>query len=87
MVWNKLGGYARAVAARDRRLLWRAADRWGADLDDRTFVRVAYDAERSEWKARRAGYRPNLIEDLVYRTKKQAARFRPRSAARAADQR
>jgi predicted phosphodiesterase len=51
------------------------------------FARVAYDAERSEWKARRAGYRPNLIEDLVYRTKKQAARLKPRSAARAADQR
>jgi SAM-dependent methyltransferase len=64
MVWNKLGGYARAVAARDRRLFWRAADRWGADLDDRTFVRVAYEVllERSPDAAGLENYLTHLAQ-------------------------
>jgi len=40
---RKVKGYAVAVARGDRRLLWRAADRWGGEPDDRTFVRMTYE--------------------------------------------
>lgn len=39
----RVKGWVRAVARRDRQLLWRAADRWGGDPDDRTFIRMAYE--------------------------------------------
>ncbi len=35
--------WVRSVMRGDRLLLWRAADRWGGEPDDRTFIRMAYE--------------------------------------------